>query len=276
DAPNDKHCTKCKSRHYCSKACQLVYWKRGHNKACRQLAAEFQDRLLDELMPKKKQRRSRPSDDAPSWRVACAICLDVLPIEGNRQTFYSCCCKTICTVCHVKCNEYDERCPLCRSPPPKSADEWLRRMQKHVDKGNAEAQIMLGSEYRDGGMGIQQNFKRAVQLYERAAAQGHAIAQSEIGFCYALGEGVKIDLKTAALWYRRAAAQGFPRAQCHLGNMFHNGRGVAQSDDEAAKWFRLAAAQGEPDALFNLGACYANGHGVPQDFDEALRFYKRA
>ncbi|KAJ1456406.1 hypothetical protein M885DRAFT_616256 [Pelagophyceae sp. CCMP2097] len=42
-APGGKHCTKCKSRHYCSKA---------------QLAADFQDPLLDELMPEKKLKEA--------------------------------------------------------------------------------------------------------------------------------------------------------------------------------------------------------------------------
>eukprot|EP00628_Pelagophyceae_sp_CCMP2097_P031327 CAMPEP_0184198608 /NCGR_PEP_ID=MMETSP0976-20121227/6604_1 /TAXON_ID=483370 /ORGANISM="non described non described, Strain CCMP2097" /LENGTH=65 /DNA_ID=CAMNT_0026503091 /DNA_START=24 /DNA_END=218 /DNA_ORIENTATION=- len=64
---------------------------------------------------------------------------------------------------------------------------------------------MLGSEYHHGGMGLQQNLKRAVQLYEGAAAQGHLEAQSRLGICHESGYGVKIDFKAAALWYRRAA-----------------------------------------------------------------------
>ncbi|KAJ1451750.1 hypothetical protein M885DRAFT_569582, partial [Pelagophyceae sp. CCMP2097] len=186
-AQNGKHCAKCKSRHYCSKACQLVDWKRGHNKACKQLAKEFQDRLLDELMPEKKPKEAppivegvspadgakarlsavqaaKPNDDAPSWRGTCAICLDVLPVKGDEQFFYSCCCKRICTACHVKCRQHDKRCPLCRAPSHDSDAAWLRRLQKHVDKGNADAQDILGDKYFNGDMGLQQNFKRAVQL----------------------------------------------------------------------------------------------------------------
>ncbi|KAJ1451299.1 hypothetical protein M885DRAFT_468543 [Pelagophyceae sp. CCMP2097] len=54
DEPGCKHCTKCKSRHYCSKKCQLVDWNKGGHKAqCRQMATEFSDRLLDKLMPLK-------------------------------------------------------------------------------------------------------------------------------------------------------------------------------------------------------------------------------
>ena len=74
DGPGGKHCTKCKSRHYCSKKCQLVDWHEGGHKAqCRQLAADFQDRLLDELMPAKLKVKEEP-----------AIVADVAPAAGSK------------------------------------------------------------------------------------------------------------------------------------------------------------------------------------------------
>jgi hypothetical protein len=307
-APNGKHCAKCKSRHYCSKACQLVDWHEGGHKAqCRKLAAEFQDRLLDSLMPEKKPKEAPAivedvlladgskaaarlsavqvaktadpgalSDDAASWRGTCAICLDVLPFENNKTTFYDCCCKRICTACSDKCRQHDERCPLCRATQFDSDPEFLRRLRKHVDKGNAEAQIVLGGKYFIGGMGLQQDLKRAIQLYEHAAAQGHAVAQDSLGACYARGHGVEVDYTTAALWFRRAAEQEYPDAQFNLGYAFYTGTGVAQSYEEAVRWYLLAAAQGQPGALYNLGVCHSNADGLPQDLDEALRLFKRA
>jgi hypothetical protein len=268
------------------------------------MAAEFQDRLLDELMPKKKIKEEPPivagvapaaglkaaarlsagltdakasaqSDDVQESRGTCAICFDLLP-PGDGATLYECCCKSICTACSKKCRQHDNRCPLCRTPAHTSEAEWVRRLQKHADKGNGEAQVMLGDAYRDGYMGLRKSPKRALQLYQLAAAQGHAGGQSHLGSCYESGQGVKINFKTAAQWYRRAAEQGFPHAQCRLAGIFHGGTGVAQSYDEAVKWWGLAAAQDEPDALFYLGACYQNGVGVPQDDGEALRCFKRA
>jgi hypothetical protein len=269
------------------------------------MAAEFQDRLLDELMPLKMKIKEEPpvvedvapaaglkaaarlpavrttapavvkagalSGDAPDWRGTCAVCLEGLPLGASSRQFFECCCQKICAACGEKCQEYDKRCPLCRTPAATEA-ESVRRLQKHVDKGNAEAQFCLGQAYDFGAFGLKKSFKRASQLYELAAAHGHAIAQYNLGVCYYSGQGVKINYKTAALWYRRAAEQGYPSGQCGLGNIFLEGKGVAQSHDEAVKWFRLAAAQGNEDALCKLGAYYEDG----QDLDEALRFYKRA
>jgi len=310
DEPGGKHCTKCKSRHYCSKACQLVDWyERGHKAACKQLAAEFQDRLLDSLMPDKLKIKEAPavvedvspaaglkaaprapvvrtaaaaevnagalSDVTQKWRRGtCAICLDLLPFEG--QVFLECCCKNICSACSNTCEGYDPRCPLCMTPHYETKAEWVRRLQAHVDTGNAVAQNSLGNAYRTGDMDLEQSIQRAVQLYELAAAQGNLKSQTSLAYCYLSGDGVKMNLKTALMWYRRAAEQGFPQAQFNLGIMFGGGTGVAQSHDEAVRWYRLAAEQGFSHALFHLGICYANGNGVPPNYREALRLIKCA
>ena len=73
------------------------------------------------------------------------------------------------------------------------------------------------------------------------------------------------DDAEAVRWWRRAAEQGHATAQYNLGVMYANGRGVPQDDAEAVRWYRLAADQGEALAQSNLGVMYANGRGVPQD-----------
>jgi len=94
------------------------------------------------------------NDDTHDWRGTCAICLDLLPLEPERRTFYACCCKKLCTACHEKCRQYDDRCPLCRKPIATSDAETLRRVQKHVDIGNADAQTVLADSYFKGRLGL--------------------------------------------------------------------------------------------------------------------------
>ena len=67
------------------------------------------------------------------------------------------------------------------------------------------------------------------------------------------GQGVPQDYGEAVRWYRRAAEQGIARAQFNLGLMYVKGQGVPQDDGEAARWYRKAAEQGDPDAQNNLG-----------------------
>jgi TPR repeat protein len=70
----------------------------------------------------------------------------------------------------------------------------------------------------------------------------------------------------AAKWYLKAAEQGLAFAQGDLGVMYYEGIGVPQDYSEAAKWYCKAAEQGLPEAQYFLGVMYHNGQGVPQDY----------
>ena len=102
----------------------------------------------------------------------------------------------------------------------------------------------------------------AVPRYRKAAEQGDAHAQYNLGVMYANGEGVPKDDREAVLWYRKAAEQGNASAQFNLGLMYMLGEGVPKDDGEAALLFHEAAKQGDVRAQANLGIMYANGVGV--------------
>jgi hypothetical protein len=60
---------------------------------------------------------------------------------------------------------------------------------------------------------------------------------------YMVGRGVKQDDAEAVQWYRKAAEQGHADAQHNLGLMYMEGRGVKQDDAEAVKWWRMFAVR---------------------------------
>ena len=70
------------------------------------------------------------------------------------------------------------------------------------------------------------------------------------------------DDAVAERWYRKAAEQGHAAAQNNLGLIYGKGRGVPQDDAEAVKWFRKAAEQGYAPAHYNLGEMRRQGRGV--------------
>ena len=114
---------------------------------------------------------------------------------------------------------------------------------------NASADVDKGSDaYRAG------DYATALQEFKKAAEQGDARAQFNLGVMYANGRGVIQDDKEAVKWFRLAAEQGVAEAQYNLGIMYDNGEGVIQDDKEAVKWWRLAAEQGNAKAQYNLGA----------------------
>jgi len=91
---------------------------------------------------------------------------------------------------------------------------------------------------------VKQDYAEAVRWYRKAAEQGHALAQCNLGVMYDKGRGVKQDHAEAVRWYRKAAEKGHAHAQCNLGGMYASGQGVKQDHAEAVRWFRKAAEQG--------------------------------
>ena len=137
-------------------------------------------------------------------------------------------------------------------------------LKKAAEQGNASAQFNLGNMYRLGEAVIQDD-EEAVTWFRLASEQGHASAQFNLGLMYRDGKGVLKDDKEAVKWYQLAAAQGTAGAQYNLGYMYRYGNGVLQDDKEAVKWYQLAAEQGIVEAQFNIGVMYANGEGVLED-----------
>ncbi|MGM0553267.1 MAG: phospholipase D-like domain-containing protein [Pseudomonadota bacterium] len=150
--------------------------------------------------------------------------------------------------------------------------EWYRRA---AEQGDAGGQFNLGVIYATG-RGVPQDDREAVEWYRRAAEQGHADGQFNLGFMYQHGRGAPQDDREAVDWYRRAAEQGHAGGQVNLGSMYRDGTGVSQDDREAVEWYRRAAEQGHADGQFNLGFMYQDGSGLPQDDREAVEWYRRA
>jgi TPR repeat protein len=67
----------------------------------------------------------------------------------------------------------------------------------------------------------------------------------------------KDDYAAAASWYRKAAEQGDARAQFNLGIMYAEGEGVPQDYAVAASWFRKAAEQNNPSTFVVIIAAAA-------------------
>ena len=94
------------------------------------------------------------------------------------------------------------------------------------------------------GEGVPRDHAEAVRWFRKAADQGDATAQGDLGKAYATGEGVPRDQAQAARWFRKAADQGEATAQGRLGVMYLAGVGVPQNYVQAYMWLNLSAARG--------------------------------
>lgn len=102
-----------------------------------------------------------------------------------------------------------------------------------------------------GSSGVR-NPAEAARLLAIAAEQGHAGAQSVLGWLHMTGTGMPRDDARAARWLRPAAEAGDTAAQNNLGVLHAIGQGVAHDHAAAERWFRAAADKGAADAARNL------------------------
>ena len=157
----------------------------------------------------------------------------------------------------------------------KNYSEAVKYFRKAAEQGYAKAQNNLGDCYYWGN-GVEKNYAEAVKWFKKAAEQGDAYAQCNLGYCYENGEGVTKDKTEAVKWYKKAAEQGHAEAQKELGDCYYYGWGVKEDKTEAVKWYKKAAEQGNERAQRELGDCYRLGWGVKMDDTEAVKWYKKA
>lgn len=126
------------------------------------------------------------------------------------------------------------------------------------------AQVALGDWYLEGHMMVTKDYSQAHRWYTRAAQQGSALAQYNLGLLYYNGFGVLQDYRQAADYLTEAAKQGAPHAQYRLADMYFNGLGVKQSNIQAYAWWSLAATNHDEGGNVGMRAVIAQMMPVEQ------------
>lgn len=137
------------------------------------------------------------------------------------------------------------------------AEKWLKlSAKKNHPFGNYGVGVLL---FFESDKQSQEFFQKAFPALETLAESGDAEAQCNLGYCYQKGNGVAKDPAKAVEWYQKAAAQGYVRAQVNLGVCYEDGEGVPKDLAKAVKWYQKAAAwfqkatdQGYANALLSI------------------------
>lgn len=101
---------------------------------------------------------------------------------------------------------------------------------------------------------VQNQVSQKVMYAKRAAAQGNARAQFDLGVMYATGKGVRKNERLAFNYFHKAARKNHSEAKFYVGLSFSQGRGVRQQSQLARYWFKLAAKSGHPKAMAHLAS----------------------
>lgn len=117
----------------------------------------------------------------------------------------------------------------------------------------------------------------AMNWFRKAADQGYAPGQVELGLLYFRGLGVSRDYHRAQEWFELAARLSRnPEAHFRAGEGYFRGLGVPQDYGTAVQYYLVAARQGHPIAQYLIGSMFEAGWGVEQNLITAWVWYKRA
>lgn len=144
-----------------------------------------------------------------------------------------------------------------------------------VDKGSLKSIERVGNAYCYG-RGVDKDYDKALEYYKKAAEGGFTDAMCDIAVCYSNGWGVEQNYDEALNWYKKAAALYDDNAMYKIGALYWNGKGVEQSYENAMEWDLKAAEYNNPGAMNDIGVLYANGYGVEKSDVEAQKWYDKA
>ena len=170
----------------------------------------------------------------------------------------------------------------------------------------AMAQASLAYLY-ETGQGVSRDLDKALEYYQLAAKQGHAVAQYNLGRIYQTGlthglQVIRPDAQKAEQFLQRAAAQGIVAAYHQLGVLYYTlGMQIKPAElkpEEFARWdknkdknispdenlflqdahdhFLLAAKQDHGLAQHALGVMYLQGQGVAAKPETSAHWLEKA
>lgn len=150
---------------------------------------------------------------------------------------------------------------------PRDLEEAYKWYKKAADTNSSEGLFNIGGIYTR-----QKKYEKALEYYEKAAAQGHVYAQLHIGWIYQKGIGVPSDLTEAHKWYKKVADTNFPEGQFYLGALYSYQKNYKM----ALEYYEKAAAQDYIPAIYRLGLAYQSGEGVESNRTQAFEHFGRA
>lgn len=145
-----------------------------------------------------------------------------------------------------------------------------------AERGDVTAQVALGQLFYFGGRGLEQDFERAAQYFQRAAEQGNALASAHLAKMFLEGTAERQDNSTAYSLFLQAAEKGHPFGHTGIGLMHLLGVGVPQDFNKALKHLNTAVEHGWAEGYLQLGLMYYRGLGVRRDIKQAVKLFTTA
>lgn len=156
---------------------------------------------------------------------------------------------------------------------PVKAMEWF---EKAAAQGFPQALHNAAYTYEYGEAGVPVDKPKALSLYLQAAAQDFGPSLGNAATMLRDGKGVPVDMPLAVALFERGVALSDPHSNAEFAYMLAEGIGVAVDMPEARRLYEIAAAQGIDWAQRDYGEMLERGEGGAKDLPRAMEYYQRA
>ncbi len=131
-------------------------------------------------------------------------------------------------------------------------EESVALLKKAAAAGDAEAQFELARLY-ERGIGVPQDIEKALEHYWKAADNDFADAVNDLGFLHFQGGlGIVRDQKKAIGLFEKAAALRHPEAMFNLAALIDDGIVPGKSAEDSARYLYESLRSGNEDVLKQL------------------------
>ena len=154
-------------------------------------------------------------------------------------------------------------------------DEAAEQLEQLAEDGDAYAQYVIGTAYRDGGLLIP-DIAKAQKFLERAAEQDLDAAQYALGKLYLSDDANVHNPAKGIYWLKRSADNGNDFAAYRLGKEYLSDKNTIKDAETAVSYLRQAADNGSAYAQYLLGKLTLMGEGIPKDMDAAYEWFAAA
>jgi uncharacterized protein len=145
-----------------------------------------------------------------------------------------------------------------------------------VNDFDQEAQFALTKMCFDGHLDAEQISKLFTWVNSNSSL-GNGYAHFNVGLMHERGMGeIKQDYKTAIEYYEKAVKEEVHDAYCNLGNIYALGlgeeQGIPRDIFKGIAYLAEGAQEGSRQAAYTLGCLYEKGEYIPQDHKKACYY----
>ena len=184
-------------------------------------------------------------------------------------------------------DEFSELLDISEDDKDMSYKLWQKVIINHykfeVDRGNTEFYFSYGEAFYHGLFGCEEDPKKALYWFKKAAQDNDIQAQYNLGMIYLDGEGVKKNHNVAKEWFEKSSTQGHTESQYQLACLYLNEELEMFNQKLGYALLKKASTPSkennfEPSsqAIVGRGLCLQNGWGVKKNLKESVKFYEKA